>query len=96
MKVLFSSENFSVVKQSSYFYLIHPDSVTTQSPSINSLDSYYTYERIRKNIKNPFWKLLFICTKEARRINALVEEFASHNEKFPYDFCPKYKVFGYL
>lgn len=96
VKVLFHAKKVSVVRKSLYNYNIHAASITTQYPSEKSFESYYTYERIRTSIKNPYWRILFIYTKQTRRICSLIEEFIAYNEKLPYLFCSKYKILFYL
>lgn len=96
IRILFCCKKFSVVQKSLYNYTIRPNSISTQYPTVKSFESYYAYERIKKDIHNPFWRILFTITKEARRICSLLNEFISHNEPLPYLFCPKYKLLGYL
>lgn len=96
VKVLFCNPSFSCVPDALYNYIIHPGSISTKPPSIEKIDGYYAYERARKYIQNPFWKLFFLLTKESRKIARLVDEFQKNNLNLPLLFCSKYKIVFFL
>lgn len=96
MRILFSCKTFSFVNRSLYNYNIHAGTISTEYSSKKCLESYLTYERIRKQIKNPFWRILFTITKESRRICSLTDEFMASNEQFPELFCSRFKIICHL
>lgn len=90
--MLFHNPTFSCVNQSLYNYNIHANSVSTKTPTSENFDAYFAYERVKNNIKNPLWKLLFIITRESREVFHILENFFSLNLELPYLFCSKYKI----
>lgn len=91
-KVLFCIKAFACVPQSLYYYNIHDNSISTKIPTSENFDGYYAYERAVASIKNPFWKILFLLTREAREVYHIIEAFYSKNMELPYLFCSKYKI----
>lgn len=91
-KILFNNPRFSCVPQSLYYYNIHVGSISTSYPSSQKFDGYFAYERAKEYIKNPFWKVLFVLTRESRKITHIIEEFYEYNLELPYLFCSKQKI----
>lgn len=92
IKVLFNNPRFACVPKTLYFYFIHENSISTSTPSEANFDGYYAYERVKRYIKNPLWKLLFLITRESREIFHIIESFYSRNMDLPFLFCSKYKI----
>ena len=95
-KILFLNPEFSYVNQSLYYYNIHQNSISTRTPTEENFDAFYAYERIKEAIKNPFWKALFVLTRESREVFHILENFADHNLQMPYLFCSLGKIFSLL
>lgn len=96
IKILFCNPYFSYIPQSLYYYNIHPNSLSTKYPSSDKFDGYFAYERAKKYIRNPFWKMMFLLTKESKKVTHIIQEFFEHDIELPYLFCSKQKILALL
>ena len=94
-KVLLSCQSVSFLPKSLYFYRIRPGSITTSIPNASAFGSYGAYLRVLHSIRNPFLKLFFLVTKQARATNIILGKFYRANVPMPYLYCSKYKILLY-
>lgn len=94
-KTLLSCRTVSFLPKSLYLYRIHPGSITTSTPDASAFGSYGAYLRVLHSIRNPFLKLFFLVTKQARATNIILGKFYRANVPMPYLYCSKYKILMY-
>lgn len=94
-RVLLSCRTVSFLRKSLYLYRIHPGSITTSTPDASAFGSYGAYLRVLRSIRNPFLKLFFLVTKQARATNIILGKFYRSNVSMPYLYCSKYKILMY-
>ena len=94
-RVLLSCRTVSFLRKSLYLYRIRPGSITTSTPDASAFGSYGAYLRILRSIRNPFLKLFFLVTKQARATNIILGKFYRANVPMPYLYCSKYKIMLY-
>lgn len=94
-KALLACKTVAFLEKSLYLYRIRPGSITTNTPDATAFGSYGAYLRVLHSIRNPFLKLFFLITKQARATNIILGKFYRAKVPMPYFYCSKYKILIY-